>query len=272
MAFWSIFIIAGSQCAPLIGSAILTVRSFHWIYYMVIILVGASWLAIYFFCPETIHFQAKDCEPMDPAMQSGRAESTEQGSDVGKQDFSMLAKSNTPVLHDASVARADKSILPVVSIVSDKSENAEISQGKAMGNLWKRSLFETMQPIRLAFHLPVLLPALYFALVFTWGTAITIVIPETLPLPPWSFSKIAVGGFFFSAVIGAILGKFAGGYASDILVLHLGKVRGKVFEPEQRLWTVFPHLALLPLGLLLFGIGIDKGKPWPMEAFGFGIG
>ena len=44
-----------------------------------------------------------------------------------------------------------------------------------------------------------------------------------------------------------------------------------IFEAEQRLWLMYPVALISPAGLMLFGIGSDKGWKWPLPYLGLGF-
>jgi len=144
---------------------------------------------------------------------------------------------------------------------------------------WKepgRFLLEILAPLKMAIYVPIILPSILYAVIFMWSVGFTVVSPQVFPRPPWLFTNVDVGLAFLAAAVGALIGKFAGGYVSDWTVNFFvrrnnnGSIEGKRV-PEYRLWALLPHTVLLTIGLLLYGIGYAKELAWPVEVVG-GIG
>ncbi|KAJ5204486.1 MFS-type transporter [Penicillium cinerascens] len=89
--------------------------------------------------------------------------------------------------------------------------------------------------------------------------------------PPWNYSDNAAAIMNVSTLIGAVIGCIYGGWFSDTFVQWMAKRNNNVFEPEHRLWLMFPAAVISPAGLMLFGIGSDKGWSWPGPYVGLGM-
>ena len=135
---------------------------------------------------------------------------------------------------------------------------------------------EIVMPLKMAMYAPLILPSILYAVIFMWSVGFTVISPQVFPRPPWHFTNVQVGLSFLAAAVGALIGKFAGGYVSDWTVNFFvrrnsnGSDQGKRV-PEYRLWALLPHTVLLTIGLLLYGIGYAKKMAWPVEVIG-GIG
>lgn len=96
--------------------------------------------------------------------------------------------------------------------------------------------------------------------------------------PPWNYSDSAVAIMNVPTLIGAVIGCFYGGWFSDVFVRWCARRRGNgISEAEDRLWLLLPSAIINPAGLMLFGIGTDKGWNWPapyvgLAFIGFGWG
>lgn len=148
---------------------------------------------------------------------------------------------------------------------------------------WKepaRFLNEMIAPLKMAIYLPVILPSILYGVIFMWSVGFTVISPQVFPRPPWSFTNVAVGASFLAAAVGALIGKFAGGWVADATVSYFVRRNssksaglgqgGRV--PEYRLWAMAPHILIMPLSLLLYGIGYARGMSWPTEVIGgFGL-
>jgi len=74
--------------------------------------------------------------------------------------------------------------------------------------------------------------------------------------PPYNFSPSGVGLFNLPPFIGCFIGFFVGGWLNDKSIMWLAKRNQGIYEPEQRLWMAIPASVFLPIGMLVFGIGL----------------
>lgn len=76
--------------------------------------------------------------------------------------------------------------------------------------------------------------------------------------PPYNFSPSGVGLFNLPPFIGCFIGFFVGGWLNDKSIMWLAKRNQGIYEPEQRLWMAIPASVFLPVGMLIFGIGLSN--------------
>ena len=74
----------------------------------------------------------------------------------------------------------------------------------------------------------------------------------------YNFSSVDSGLCFISGLIFTMLGLFGGGMASDFVADFFTKRNGGIREPEMRLPAIMIGFITTPLGLVLYGVGIDK--------------
>ncbi|KEF57343.1 uncharacterized protein A1O9_05260 [Exophiala aquamarina CBS 119918] len=77
----------------------------------------------------------------------------------------------------------------------------------------------------------------------------------------YNFSPLAVGNIACAYLVASLIGSAAGGPVSDWTIKFFTKRRGGYFEPEFRLWCLIPAYLFGPLGLLLYGFGIENNLP-----------
>ncbi|KAJ3497475.1 hypothetical protein NLG97_g1871 [Lecanicillium saksenae] len=126
-----------------------------------------------------------------------------------------------------------------------------------------------------------LIPLFKFAAIayaaVTFGTlsitfaVITSVMNIYLFLPPYNFSASAVGLINLALFVTSIPSLLIGGYGNDRLILWLSKRNHGIYEPEMRLWLTLPMATLCPGGIVLSGLTISYGGPWPLIAIGLGL-
>lgn len=79
-----------------------------------------------------------------------------------------------------------------------------------------------------------------------------------LLLPPYNFGPDGVGLMNVAPFVGAIFGFFVGGILSDKSIVWLARRNRGVYEPEMRLWLGLIATVLLPVGILMFGLGLVR--------------
>lgn len=67
------------------------------------------------------------------------------------------------------------------------------------------------------------------------------------------------------------MGTALGSPLSDYVVRHITKRRGGYFSPEFRLWSLIPAYLFAPVGLLLWGFGLENRLPYMVPIVGTGI-
>ncbi len=119
-------------------------------------------------------------------------------------------------------------------------------------------------------------PAVVFA-GFQWGGQVTYltfylyVEDTTYYEAPFNYTDAAVGIMNVANLIGLVVGVLFGGVFADKFVEWQARRNGGISEPEHRLWLMFPCAIAGPVGLLLFGIGSQRGWDWPAPYVGLGL-
>lgn len=83
--------------------------------------------------------------------------------------------------------------------------------------------------------------------------------------------KLQIQGLFFlGLILGTIFAELLfSGRQSDWFVVRLAGRNGGVKNPEMRLWFGYPGALLRSLGLLVWGLSIDKSWHWITGQIGF---
>lgn len=110
---------------------------------------------------------------------------------------------------------------------------------------------------------PFLFPAVSFAaiqygLIQAWFSATVSAGANFLILPPYNFQPSAIGLFNIGGFIGTFVAAFTISFLSDWLVVWQSRRNKGVFEPEMRLWLLFPAILLTSVGSWVFGIGLAR--------------
>ncbi|KAG8410653.1 hypothetical protein J3459_016996 [Metarhizium acridum] len=88
---------------------------------------------------------------------------------------------------------------------------------------------------------------------------------------PYNFTAAGVGLMNVAPFIGTFPGIFLGGWMNDKSIVWLARRNGGIYEPEMRLWLALPMSVMTPAGILVCGVGLAYGSPWPLVAVGYGI-
>ncbi|KAJ4157953.1 uncharacterized protein LMH87_008504 [Akanthomyces muscarius] len=89
--------------------------------------------------------------------------------------------------------------------------------------------------------------------------------------PPYNFSASSVGLMNLALFVTSIPALAFGGYGNDFLILWLSRRNRGIYEPEMRLWLALPMAIVCPAGILMAGLTISYGGPWPLIAVGLGL-
>ncbi|KAJ5655236.1 major facilitator superfamily domain-containing protein [Penicillium longicatenatum] len=116
---------------------------------------------------------------------------------------------------------------------------------------------------------------LFMALIYGAMTACSTIMITTLSsymaLPPYSFNSSQIGLMSLPPLIGTSLGVLVTGPLSNWIILFLARRNQGIYEPEMRLWAIASFIPLVPAGILMFGLGLSRGAPWPVLAAGFAL-
>ncbi|KAF7506824.1 hypothetical protein GJ744_011170 [Endocarpon pusillum] len=121
------------------------------------------------------------------------------------------------------------------------------------------------------FQFPVVVVAI-FSYCFTWYWFLLSII-TVLPVAYIQYSPQIQGLLFLGLLLGTVLSEiFCSGTLSDIISKRMARKRGhSVRLPEDRLWLTYPAITLSAIGLIVWGISIDKMHHWMVGQIAFFI-
>lgn len=142
-------------------------------------------------------------------------------------------------------------------------------------NVRGTGIAQYMQLLRI-FPLVFLLPAVLYSGIQwgsqdVWLTFYLTVEDETWYDPPYNYSDKAASLMNVPSLIGAVIGCLYAGPFSDWFCLWCARKRGGLRESEDRLWFLILPGIISPIGMLLFGIGSQRGWAWPVPYLGLGF-
>ncbi|KAH6650794.1 major facilitator superfamily domain-containing protein [Chaetomium tenue] len=139
-----------------------------------------------------------------------------------------------------------------------------------------RTLTTEPLPLLLLRPLPLLLlpPILYTTLTFatTIGFLVALTSNAQVALSAtYGFASWQVGLCFVAAVLGALAGIPAGGRLGDVVADWGTRRNGGVREPEMRLPVLGVVVVVAPVGLVVWGVGVQGGVHWMLPVVGIGL-
>ena len=129
-------------------------------------------------------------------------------------------------------------------------------------NPFKSLLVEFLVPWQLLLYPIVIFASLIVAFSSTCYLMVNYVQSQGLAAPPYLFSTQAVGFTNFASLVGALLGLFTAGPASDYISAVLTKRNKGIREPEMRLVTMIPYVLIMILGNFMVGYGLQNSWNW----------
>lgn len=104
---------------------------------------------------------------------------------------------------------------------------------------------------------------------YTWYWWILSVI-TMLPAAYLDYSPQIQGLLFIGLLLGTLFAEtFLGGTLSDWMITRLAAKNGGVRMPEMRLWLIYPAGLLSSLGLIIWGISVDRMYHWMVGQVAF---
>ncbi|KXH32064.1 major facilitator superfamily transporter [Colletotrichum salicis] len=93
-----------------------------------------------------------------------------------------------------------------------------------------------------------------------------------IPVAYIDYSPQVQGLFFIGLIVGTLISEiFFSGQLSDWLVIKLAKSNGGVKTAEMRLWLAYPAALLTSIGLIIWGVSIDKAYHWMVGQVAFAL-
>ncbi|KOS17709.1 putative MFS-type transporter [Escovopsis weberi] len=87
----------------------------------------------------------------------------------------------------------------------------------------------------------------------------------------YNFSPFGIGNLYIANVVGAFVGCLYSGPFNDWFCATITKRKTGMFQPEYRLYLMIPLFFLGPVGLLMWGVGLQNRVSWAVPAVGSGI-
>ncbi|KAL4901609.1 hypothetical protein BDW74DRAFT_170065 [Aspergillus multicolor] len=244
LGLWVLAIDAGLLVGPIFGG-FLNLVSAAWINWFNAILFAVLLLLELFFMPETLYPRAAMLKRMPATATNSTSPST--------FDIEQPSPEKPSPEEDVAIPRTKS--LPFLNL-------------HPLPSLPKVPLYTTPLRFLSLFKLPAIpLSVLgYSFLWYWWVLSIITVIPAAYP----TYSPLIQGLLFIGLLLGTVVSEvFCSGSLSDALVTKLARRNGGVRVAEMRIWGVYPAIVLTAVGLLLFGVSIDRSYHWMVGQVAF---
>lgn len=250
----------GSSLAPLAAGYITVSQDWRWVWWWSAILLGASFIVFIFFYEET----------MSACTIRGISNRSSDREEITKMD-----QSQDPALYEiGSIDGPDDHLTEIT-----------IDPSIPVKTYWKKLSLWTSSPTSFTFlfrhcYQPFLvlanIPAVLYISLLDGAMTAAVIIPITvysshMTLPPYNFTAEQIGLLGLPLFVGTLLGALVSGPLSDWMILRIARKNSGIYEPEMRLWLALAFTPFLAAGLLMFGIGVDKGIPWPFICVSLGL-
>ncbi|KAI9792928.1 MAG: hypothetical protein M1816_001250 [Peltula sp. TS41687] len=240
IGLWVLAIDMGLLVGPLIGG-FMDLVSARWINGLTAIFFGVLLAMELVFLPETLYPRNYMLGHM-PATMAGSA-----NSDVEK-----------PVRHSVNAADVDLRRTRKLGFI-----NLKPVPGMRHPKPWDSILRFLLMFKYLAVSVAV------FAYCFTWYWWILSII-TSIPAAYAKYSPQIQGLLFLGLILGTLLSEiFCSGRLTDFIVAKLAKRNNNTRVAEMRLWLAYPAALISSIGLIIWGISIDKSYHWMVGQVAF---
>lgn len=262
-------LIIGSSLAPLAAGYVTVSQGWRWVWWWTAILIGVFLILMFFLYEETKY----DCHAIVGLPSVGRPSQDDLTSQVDREDEE--AKSSPPKDANNSVAPRQQLALEEVEIdatIPVKPYWKKLALWSSSPDSFRSLIRHCYQPFFILWNIPAVL----YMSILNGAMTTSAIMPITvysiyMTLPPYNFSPQQIGLLGLPSFIGTLVATLICGPLSDWIILQMARRNGGIYEPEMRLWLILAFTPFMAAGLLMFGIGLDKGLPWPFVCVGLGL-
>ncbi|KAE8350690.1 major facilitator superfamily domain-containing protein [Aspergillus coremiiformis] len=243
LGLWVLAIDSGLLLGPTFGG-FLNVVSAAWINWFNAILFAALLLLELFFMPETLYPRIRMLQrmPNDPFPQSTDIEQPPEKPAVPPETTEPDTIPRTKALRFLNLR-------PIPGLRHPKPWDATVR-------------------FFLTFQFPVVVIAVlgYSFVWYWWVLSVITMVPAAYA----EYSPLIQGLLFLGLLIGTVVSEICcSGRLSDYIVQRLAKKNGGVRVAEMRLWLAYPASVITAIGLIIWGISIDKHYHWMVGQVAF---
>ncbi|KAJ5921131.1 hypothetical protein N7466_009457 [Penicillium verhagenii] len=127
-----------------------------------------------------------------------------------------------------------------------------------------------MRPITILGKPVLVLSMIFYMLMFAWVVGINTTLSIFLA-PKYGFGAKAIGYFYFTPIVAAIIGEVAGHWLHDWIANTYAKRNNNRLEPEARLYAIWVAMPFLVSGLILLGFALERHYHYMIAALAWGL-
>lgn len=249
MSIYNFCLSAGVSFGIIISGFIAYRETWRYIYYVGIAILGSFWLLIFFFLPETNFVRPSE----------------DSHSQVDHSDIGLDEKTGHMEHHEYADSSSSNEI---VAPKPNYLHYLKVWSGKTYTDesLW--TIF--LRPLGLI----ILPPVLWSSLVFTGTVGFIVAISSnysTAYSETYGFNMWQLGLTWLGPLVGGICAVIVGGPLLEYTTNYFTHRNNGIREPEHRIPAVIIGTILCPVGLILYGVGIDQKMHWMVPTVGQAI-
>lgn len=234
VGLWVLAIDTGLLVGPLVGG-FMSLVSQQWVAWLTAILFGLLLVMEIFFLPETLYPRKHMLLQQDPSAYSKCSSDTEK--------------------HTPNPAMKCTKHLPFLNFQKIPGVNHPPPWDAALCflRLW-------------SFPNVVVIVFSYCFAWYWWILSVITYLPAAYPIYKPEIQGLLFIGLILGTMISEIL---CSGALGDAIMLRFAKAHGGVRLAECRLWLIYPAVTISAVGLILWGISVDKGYHWIVGQIAF---
>jgi len=252
MGVWSLSAGTGGPLGSIISGFVITALGWRWHCWLSGILAGFSAFSVLLFFPE-IQYRRKSATGQEAVM-SGDPQ-TDSG--PGEKDAPQVHEPTDTASSEISLPRK-KTFLQELKPWSPL--NTETSYWRLVLRPWPMLVYPA-----------TLYSFLTFAAVLGWLLCILTTYASVFQAPPYNMSPGISSLINIASIIGAFIGGYAGGGLTDKIAEWQARRNNGIFEPEARLVALVIPFFAVPLGTLMYGLGVQNQTSWAVPFIGYGF-
>ncbi|KAL4761207.1 putative MFS transporter [Aspergillus foveolatus] len=252
LGLWVLAIDSGLLVGPIFGG-FLNIVSAAWINWFNAILFATLLVLELFFMPETLYPRAVMLKRMSVTI-------TTTDSDIEQPPASVSFEKPAPCTNSTAVTDSDVDI--------PRTKTLPFLNLRPLPALPTVPFYTPLVRFMYLFTLPTIPLAVlgYSFLWYWWVLSVITMLPAAYP----TYSPSIQGLLFIGLLLGTVVSEvLCSGRLSDALVARLTKRNGGVRVAEMRIWGVYPAILITAVGLILFGVSIDKSYHWMVGQIAF---
>ncbi|KAJ5805754.1 major facilitator superfamily domain-containing protein [Penicillium pulvis] len=127
-----------------------------------------------------------------------------------------------------------------------------------------------MRPVTMLRKPVIVLIVIAYMLMFAWVVGINTTLSIFLA-PKYGFGAKAIGFFYFTPIVAAIIGEICGHWLHDFIAKTYTKRNNNHLDPEARLYAIWFAMPFLVPGLILLGFALERHYHYMLAALGWGL-